>query len=570
MTSIHSQLDHFSKEDGEYEDEPVELEQSFETYTDLTPTRYVLKQSHWKDSAKAVRCSNESCAKDFRFVLKKMNCRRCGEVFCEQCCQYRKLLNCDALPHPAGSVHRVCWECSDLHQQPIGQIRNLTKQFIETRKSKRLVLSTELNRLIAGFEENANLSSVMKFTIKSLEVLKIPVWQKSLKWIESAQVDCCSICDFRFLFVSRKYNCRLCGYVYCDKCCDQNLLLYFNEQHMAEAKLIGVVGCPDTEPRISMYLSICSLCQDDLEEYQVQQYHNKNNGNENNGEKIQKLQVILDKLSNIQKKIDDLLPMLNDQLETYLYEECPEHDAYGNSNMESFAKAHADMNDTFAKYAIVLQGLKDIHFSSSSELKMLRNIVSVKCGRYSMGVHTYKNLRSKMEECIPAKYLKKFQIFANMQAINYTYLTARQLGLELLNLCLKYNLGTELAEKMSNLDHVCYTDLEMYINNIGEDKEQHMNALKQLIKEKMKDKTLISVLNKPHVQAGEQIRELLVKRCFDILNRILKQLNAKSSETEFSNSKNQLQEVIAFVEFLKRKDDQLASDILEYDIVEIS
>merc|ERR1712203_116744 len=50
MTSIHNPI-HCSNEDRE--DEPVELERSFETCIDLAPTRYVIKQSHWKDSAKS-------------------------------------------------------------------------------------------------------------------------------------------------------------------------------------------------------------------------------------------------------------------------------------------------------------------------------------------------------------------------------------------------------------------------------------------------------------------------------------------------------------------------------------
>ena len=62
---------------------------------------------------------------------------------------------------------------------------------------------------------------------------------------------------------------RLCGLVYCDRCSNQKLLLHFDTQNRGVATLIGVVGCPDREPKISMYLSICTLCEDDMEEYQV-------------------------------------------------------------------------------------------------------------------------------------------------------------------------------------------------------------------------------------------------------------------------------------------------------------
>lgn len=62
---------------------------------------------------------------------------------------------------------------------------------------------------------------------------------------------------------------RVCGSVYCRQCCKNDLLLFFNEDDKACAKLIGVVGCPDEEPKVALYLPLCVLCHDDLEEYQV-------------------------------------------------------------------------------------------------------------------------------------------------------------------------------------------------------------------------------------------------------------------------------------------------------------
>ena len=57
--------------------------------------------------------------------------------------------------------------------------------------------------------------------------------------------------------------------MYCRQCCKASLLLYYDEQQCATARLIGVVGCPDKEPPVCLYLEICMLCEEDMENYQV-------------------------------------------------------------------------------------------------------------------------------------------------------------------------------------------------------------------------------------------------------------------------------------------------------------
>ena len=64
----------------------------------------------------------------------------------------------------------------------------------------------------------------------------------------------------------------MCGSVFCGKCCKPDLLLYYEDNvkvQKAKAALIGIVGCPDKEPTVSIYLPICQLCYVVFEEYQV-------------------------------------------------------------------------------------------------------------------------------------------------------------------------------------------------------------------------------------------------------------------------------------------------------------
>ena len=68
---------------------------------------------------------------------------------------------------------------------------------------------------------------------------------------------------------------------------------------------------------------------------------------------------------------------------------------------------------------------------------------------------------------------------------------------------------------------------------------------------------------------SEYLSELLMSRCVEVLCKILNLLKAKSSETHFVKSKEHLQEALDFIAEMKSKNDQVASHIQEYDIVEI-
>ena len=541
LKSLHSKLDYLLL-NGNDDDCELNTERSENNSKFLQ-----IKRSHWKDVTKAHSCDN--CLKDFRFGSKKHNCRRCGNVFCDTCCQFRKRLSPDGVPDPQGNVYRVCIICADLHSQEIGATRSLTNLFCEQRKNKRLVISGELSRLVTGFEKNVDPKSSLKSAIDSLALFKVPEWQKSSKWLESCEVEWCTKCSSNFNFLTRKHHCRLCGYVYCDKCSRTSLLLYFDKNDQGLAKLIGVVGCPDKEPPVSLYLNVCIICEEDLEEYQVQQYHLENtNGNANSKDKLNKLQNILERLNLIEKKIKESLPSFQEQLDTYVFEGNPSKNIDGQNNIELFAKAHADISDLFTQYAIIIQGLKNLDMSSKNELKLMKNIISVKCNQYTTEMNVFKNLKKTMDKSFPPKSLEQFQNFANTQAINNTYVMTRQLGLEALNLSLKYDFGTILAEKLSEADHICYTELENYLHSIGENQKEHLGVLNNLLKVQMKEKTLV-LLDKKLVETGgsKYVNCFLIQRCCTILYQILKALKSKSAETQFQKSKQYLRDLVDFV-----------------------
>ncbi|KAJ7392560.1 hypothetical protein OS493_010207 [Desmophyllum pertusum] len=67
--------------------------------------------SHWVDSLERTHCAEGRCAKKFTLTERKHHCRRCGEVFCGKCSQYRVACHCLQLQIPmelvAGCVRGV-------------------------------------------------------------------------------------------------------------------------------------------------------------------------------------------------------------------------------------------------------------------------------------------------------------------------------------------------------------------------------------------------------------------------------------------------------------------------------
>ena len=78
---------------------------------------------------------------------------------------------------------QVCYKCSDLHTQALGEVRSLTEDFLGYRHNKRMVISKELKRLTTGFEQNIDPNSKFKTLAESLIGIKVPDWQKSEKWL---------------------------------------------------------------------------------------------------------------------------------------------------------------------------------------------------------------------------------------------------------------------------------------------------------------------------------------------------------------------------------------------------
>ena len=74
-------------------------------------------REHWKPDEKAHECS--LCGEKFTMLLRRHHCRKCGDIFCHDCCKKEVLLDQNCNFHPGGFLVRVCNTCSDETDSPI-------------------------------------------------------------------------------------------------------------------------------------------------------------------------------------------------------------------------------------------------------------------------------------------------------------------------------------------------------------------------------------------------------------------------------------------------------------------
>ncbi|CAF9935871.1 MAG: carboxypeptidase Y-deficient [Heterodermia speciosa] len=192
----------------------------------------VVTRAHWQKHGLNDPCSDPACGKRLGTANGKVNCRKCGRVFCDEHTMYQMKLSRSAQHEPVrGFWCRVCETCyksrdgyNDRHE---GLEQDLTTDFEAFRRKtvdktlmevsrleKRL---TKLTQLLANppSEPSPN-SGGLLWSISGARNQRKQLEQSIVTWEDDASVLRCPFCQQEFsTYTFRRHHCRLCGRVVC-------------------------------------------------------------------------------------------------------------------------------------------------------------------------------------------------------------------------------------------------------------------------------------------------------------------------------------------------------------------
>ncbi|ODV77694.1 uncharacterized protein CANTADRAFT_33421, partial [Suhomyces tanzawaensis NRRL Y-17324] len=203
-----------------------------------SPSKYKNRiiRSHWKLPSSTSRCSYPGCDKTLNVRNGIVNCRKCGQLFCNDHTHHKIRLrnpvktDDDNIPQydtsKNGVWSRSCISCynnkPDLREGTVVNSNDLTKLFIKKRQEKVDHHELERSKIIKRFiklsntliekqlqEKQSLWSSLASAYTKDFALFDHDDWDDN-------SITNCTICLVKFNLLIRKHHCRLCGKIVCD------------------------------------------------------------------------------------------------------------------------------------------------------------------------------------------------------------------------------------------------------------------------------------------------------------------------------------------------------------------
>ncbi|KAK3096052.1 hypothetical protein FSP39_022549 [Pinctada imbricata] len=528
-----------------------------------------ITKKHWKNADSVKACSNKECRKKFTLIERKHHCRRCGLVFCSSCLQYLRKLNLLAHIDPNGKQYKVCESCFRSGRDEEGMSRNLTELFLrlklhseqlknsqnnrEARKWRsRLDFDKECQRLIEGFKSRIGTSEMKRTFHEMTTIVSTPDWQKSSTWLQENLAETCQFCAVKLgTLLNKKMNCKVCGRVVCKQCSTKDLLLYIpndvaDSNVQPKLAIIKIIGCPEKEPEIAMYLRVCSVCQDRLVKKQVSAIEEEDYLER--GDNLVQLINCHQKCVDISRKLDTQLAEYQIVIES-LEDNSSRGDKSGKSNIKVLAKSQVDVADFLSQFVSKIQILKQIKPETNTQAVLFKNCLKSKCEYYQDMMFTYRMLTRRLGESTPPEILSVIQQTVDKNAIISAELYIRQLIFESLHICDKHKLKVDIPQLLSSVDEYIENEAMLCIKADGEDWERHEDCVKEMVREQMKGHRLIRLSRRQlQLHGSMHAEDLLLKRTVESLKQIIVQLDIKSINRSFKQSKTALKDAVSNLE----------------------
>jgi hypothetical protein len=250
---------------------------------------------------------------------------------------------------------------------------------------------------------------------------------------------------------------------------------------------------------------------------------------------------VYEKLHSLQIKMDENLPKYRELLEVLDAGNaqsivCPKH----KSNMQVLAKLQGDLSDQFTKFVTMVLGVKRLKPITDGQMKVLRHIIRSKVDYYHENMSLFRYLQRQLESVVPPESLVAIQDFVDKSAINSCYVSVKQLLFEIIHICDKHHLETELPVMLVPLEKVSEQDLQSCVTDPW---PEHEKAVNELLRQQLASHRFIrrmpSYRCPPNV-----ILSIVMERILAVLQQVLLQLVTKASDSRFEATKLALRKTV--------------------------
>ncbi|KAG4304298.1 hypothetical protein PORY_002273 [Pneumocystis oryctolagi] len=237
-------------------------------------------KSHWQTEVENAVCSVVSCRKHLVVKADRINCRKCGKLFCSLHTLYQIKLSKEARHDPIyGIWSRVCKDCYETRKgytDTNGPIIDLFSEFKQHRTQAVHKTNLYANRLEKRLLKLINLisnsinepiaNSFFK-TIVSFKSQRKILEQTVVSWENDLSVTHCPLCKYPFNYTNRKHHCRLCGRVVCDDLktkCSSDVQFNIRTKSSLNRLFNDEIANKDSKssiPHLSISIRICKDCE---------------------------------------------------------------------------------------------------------------------------------------------------------------------------------------------------------------------------------------------------------------------------------------------------------------------
>ncbi|XP_013411144.1 uncharacterized protein LOC106174236 [Lingula anatina] len=416
----------------------------------------------------------------------------------------------------------------------------------------------EVRRLKEGFKESVGNSEVRRTFLELRKMVGTPDWQRATYWEYTSLSTMCCYCNKEFgLLQNRRHPCTVCGFMACGDCCSKDLIVYIpNEEKGSKdpeprIAVIKIVGCPEREPDMCVYLRICSQCHLYLEEKQVQKMQ------QTLTDQLQKTELFwtkiveaAKKLSRIRAKISAHLPKYQEHINTMGIDSgAPRASLQGENGIQVLARAQCDMSDLFVTFVLAVESIRGIKPSTTQQTTVLKNLVRGNYNFYQETVFLFRELRKTLEDTTltSADILETIQKFVDRNAMRAVYVFLKQLALESLMLCDNFTLNNTVPVQFAEAEEVVCQDLKQCIKDCKDDWAESEEDINNVLKDQIQNHRVIKLpktrrSSQQQVTSNQkaEIEHVILHRSEEIVRKIMLQMADKCSESRCSASKEAL------------------------------